>query len=348
MNLSNRQQQILISLLRGNRSLPQLINLPMFADVTERTLQRDIGELVEAGLIDRSGEARAIVYEVNLRGRLELVLPESALEEFFADEAREHVSYDFERLDALRSADLFSVDEQNRLTEFNQIYSTKLQTAPTDIVRRERERITVELSWKSSQLEGNTYTLLETESLIKDGIPGTGRTEQETTMVLNHKKALDFTEQHKELFTSSCDFQTILELHKILTAGLDIGIGLRERLVGITGSVYTPLDNKFQIQEELVKFCEVVNAKENVFEKALLAFVYICYLQPFNDGNKRTARILANAILYSNDSFPLSLRAVSVNTYKLSILAFYELGILGNVKKVFIGQAQFASENYTS
>jgi Fic family protein len=92
--------------------------------------------------------------------------------------------------------------------------------------------------------------------------------------------------------------------------------------------------------------CDVINAKRDVYEKALLAFTYVCYLQSFNDGNKRTGRILANAILYANDSFPLSLRAVDVNTYKFAVLAFYELGTLGNVKKVFIDQAKFAAENY--
>ena len=164
-------------------------------------------------------------------------------------------------------------------------------------------------------------------------------------MVLNHKKALDFSEQHKEMFEGALSVQTIIELHKILGEGL-ISHGLRERLVGITGSVYKPLDNKYQIEDELKKLCDVINVKPDVFEKALLAFTYICYLQPFNDGNKRMARILANAILYAHDSFPLSLRAVSVSTYKLAILAFYELGILGNTKQVFIEQSNFAADNY--
>lgn len=94
------------------------------------------------------------------------------------------------------------------------------------------------------------------------------------------------------------------------------------------------------------KLCEVINSKQNIYEKALLAFTYICYLQPFNDGNKRTGRVLANAILYAHDSFPLSLRAVNVNTYKLAILAFYELGTLGNAKQVLVDQAKYAAENY--
>lgn len=325
--------------------MPQLAKLPQFNEVTERTLQRDLSELVKAGLARRQGEARAVTYSITSVGKLNLSLSSTALETIFADENRPSQSYDFERLDALKATPLFSEEEQKRLEEHNDSFQRKLRTAPPDIIRRERERITIELSWKSSQIEGNTYTLLETESLIKDGIPASGKSEEETLMVLNHKKALDFSEQHRQLFGGQLKVQTIIELHKILAEGI-ISHGLRERLVGITGSNYRPLDNKFQIEDELSRLCAVINGKDNVFEKAILAFTYVCYLQPFNDGNKRTARILANAILNAHDSFPLSLRAVSVNTYKLAILAFYELGILGNVKQVFIGQAEFAATNY--
>jgi Fic family protein len=172
-----------------------------------------------------------------------------------------------------------------------------------------------------------------------------GRTKDETQMILNHKRALEFSEEKRDLFAGKISKPLILELHKILAENL-IDSGLRERLVGITGSVYRPLDNMHQINEEIERLCEAINSKEDVFEKALISFIYICYLQPFSDGNKRTARILANAILNANNSFPLSLRAVDVNTYKLAILAYYELGSLGNAKSVFIDQAKYAAENY--
>lgn len=345
MSITNRQQQILIALLSGNDSLSQLIRHPAFAEVTERTLQRDLNELIESGFVARTGEARAVSYSVTPTGKLGLALAEETLEALFANEDRAEVRYDFDRLEVLRATPLFSDGEQSQLDKYNEAFQKKLRTASPDIIRRERERITIELSWKSSQFEGNTYSLLETETLLKDGIPARGKSPEETTMVLNHKKALDFSEEHRDLFAKDLQVQTIVELHKLLAEGL-ISHGLRERLVGITGTAYKPLDNKFQIKDELERLCDVINAKQSVYEKALLAFTYVCYVQPFNDGNKRTARILANAILYAHDSFPLSLRAVHVNTYKLAVLAFYELGILGNAKLVFLDQAKFAAENY--
>lgn len=345
MDISNRQQQIMIALLSGSSSLSHLSKIPAFSEITERTVQRDVSELVEKELVSRQGEARAVTYAATAKGRLHLTLPETVLENLFTNEDRQALAYDFSRLDILRATPLFSKTEQTQLDGYNDIFIAKLKTAPQDIIRRERERIAIELSWKSSQIEGNTYTLLETESLLKEGIQAPGKSQEETKMVLNHKKALDFSEQHSGLFKDAITAQTIIELHKILAEDL-MDHGIRQRLVGITGSAYRPLDNQYQIKDELSRLCETINSKHNVFEKALLAFTYICYLQPFNDGNKRTARILANAILYANDSFPLSLRAVSVNTYKLAILAFYELGIIGNVKQVFIGQGRFAADNY--
>lgn len=333
------------SLIAGRATLSQLSALPEFNEITERTLQRDINELIEQGLVERRGEARASSYAVTEKSRINLTFSSDQLETIFANETRKPVSYDFERLDNLRNTNLFSTMELEELDGYNEVFQKKLRTAPADILRRERERITIELSWKSSQFEGNTYSLLETETLLKEGIPAKNKTQEETTMVINHKKALDFSEKHKDLFANNLQIQTIIELHKFLADGL-FDSGLRERLVGITSTVYKPLENKFQIQKELNRLCDVINTKDNVYEKALLAFTYICYLQAFNDGNKRTGRILANAILYANDSFPLSLRAVDVNTYKLAILAFYELGSLGNAKKVFIDQAKFAAENY--
>lgn len=345
MIASNRQQQIMVSLLSGSDSLPQLLSVPALTEVTERTLQRDLNELIEAGFVMREGEARAISYIVTPSGKLTLALSEAQLENIFANEERPPLHYDFNRLDILKANSLFTTEEQKQLDEYNGIFQKKLKTASADIIRRERERITIELSWKSSQFEGNTYSLLETETLLKEGIPARGKSQEETTMVLNHKKALDFSEQHKDIFAKDLRIQTIIELHKILADGL-FSQGIREQLVGITGTVYKPLENSFQIEDELKHICAVINSKESVYEKALLAFTYICYLQPFNDGNKRTARILANAILYAHDSFPLSLRAVNVSTYKLAILAFYELSILGNAKQVFVNQAKFAAENY--
>jgi Fic family protein len=347
MTLTNRQSELVLAVLTGSTTLSKLGMLQVFHEVTSRTLQRDLSELIEKEVLLRQGKGRSVTYTTSPASRLQLIYPEGLLEKVLADEKRESVAYDFDRLNLLEKNPLFLESEALKLKAYHDTFLTKLKSAPADIIRRERERITIELSWKSSQFEGNTYSLLETESLIKEGVAAKGKSVFETRMVLNHKKALDFSAENRDLFASNIAEQTIIELHKILIDGLDVGFGLRERRVAITGTAYIPLDNKFKIQEELKRFCNVLNSKQSIFEKALLAFFYVSYLQPFNDGNKRTGRILANAILYAHDSFPLSLRAIDVNSYKLAMLAFYEFGTLGNLKEAFIKQAQFAAENYT-
>jgi Fic family protein len=121
---------------------------------------------------------------------------------------------------------------------------------------------------------------------------------------------------------------------------------IRNKRVGISGTNYVPLDNEFQIKETVQDMCELINAKSNVFEKAILAVLLISYIQPFIDGNKRTARIVGNAILIHFKHCPISFRTVDSIDYKKAILLFYEINNLSAFKKLFIEQYEFAVNTY--
>jgi Fic family protein len=121
---------------------------------------------------------------------------------------------------------------------------------------------------------------------------------------------------------------------------------LRKCRVGISGTNYRPLDNEFQISEALSEMCNLINFKNDVFEKALLALVLISYIQPFMDGNKRTARIVSNAILMNNQYCPLSFRTVDSIDYKKALLLFYERNNISAFKDIFIKQFEFAVKTY--
>jgi Fic family protein len=116
--------------------------------------------------------------------------------------------------------------------------------------------------------------------------------------------------------------------------------------VGISGTNYKPLDNEFQIKEALQAMCDLINQKSNVFEKALLVLVLISYIQPFEDGNKRTARIISNAILMNEGFCPLSFRTIDSIDYKKAMLIFYEQNNISPFKRIFIDQFQFAVKTY--
>jgi Fic family protein len=131
-----------------------------------------------------------------------------------------------------------------------------------------------------------------------------------------------------------------------LVKDLSISPGIREQAVGITGTVYKPLDNRWQVHEALEKLAEAINKSEYPLEKALVANAMISYIQPFSDGNKRTGRMLANAILLAHDFFPLSYRSVDEEIYKKALILFYEQMSIYHLKEIFLSQYRFALDTY--
>ncbi len=164
-------------------------------------------------------------------------------------------------------------------------------------------------------------------------------------MLLNHKVAIEYTRENADLF-AHLTISKIVDIHTLLTHKLGISKSMRNRLVRITGTNYTPPHNQFVIEEAVDELCKLVNNIEDVFEKALRVLLLISYLQPFDDGNKRTARLTANALLMAAGCCPLSYRSITPSEYKKSILLFYELNNVNAFKKIFVDQYQFAVENY--
>ncbi|TAK95886.1 Fic family protein, partial [Patescibacteria group bacterium] len=186
---------------------------------------------------------------------------------------------------------------------------------------------------------------LETEQLIKNQQEASGHTKEEATMILNHKKTLEYIGSNKNEF-QSISVAKIENIHSLLVDGLNVTKNLRKTLVGITGTNYKPLDNEFQIKEALEKTCKLVNETNDVFEKSIILMLLIAYIQPFVDGNKRTSRLGGNAILQSFDSCPLSYRSMDEGEYKKAMLLFYEQNNISYFKELFLKQFEFAVENY--
>jgi Fic family protein len=203
----------------------------------------------------------------------------------------------------------------------------------------------IELSWKSSRIEGNTYSLLETESLILQHEEAIGHKKEEATMILNHKKALDYVRAEAEFF-KTLSIPKIEDIHSLLIGGLGVTKGLRKSGVGIVGTKYRPLDNLHQIREAMEKMCVAINGEPDPFAKSLLASVLIAYIQPFADGNKRTSRIIGNALLMAYGACPLSYRSANETEYKKAVILFYEQGNMRYYKELFIQQFAFAVGNY--
>lgn len=240
---------------------------------------------------------------------------------------------------------LFSDEELHHLNGLQATFTKNIsQLSPLEYAK-EMERLGIDLSWKSSQIEGNTYSLLETERLLTEREEAKGKSKEEAIMLLNHKEALKFILQEPD-YLETLTISHIEDIHSILTDNLNVDRNIRSRRVGITGTNYRPLDNEFQIREAMQDTCKLINAKSCVFEKALLALVLLSYIQPFTDGNKRTARIVSNSLLIANSYCPISFRTVDSIDYKKAMLIFYEQNNISAFKRIFMEQFEFAVNTY--
>jgi len=315
-------------------------------DMSVATLRRKLQSLVAADLINAIGELKSRKYEIS--NGFEIIRPID-MNKYFEKEIDDRVIQDKFNSglinDTLPNISIFTNTELDHLKKLQETFTSNLSKLTRSEYKKELERLAIDLSWKSSQIEGNTYSLLETERLLKDKETAAGKTKDEATMLLNHKDALDFiigNPTYINPLTVSC----IEDIHSILVNDLDISRNIRSRRVGISGTNYKPLDNAFQIKEALVSMCSLINIKKNVFEKALLSLVLISYIQPFSDGNKRTARIISNAILMNHHFCPISFRTIDSIEYKKAMLVFYEQTNINPFKNVFIGQFEFAVNTY--
>ena len=310
------------------------------------TLKRLIADCVSKGNIEVIGRGPSTRYKLSPQAHVTMELNLDTYFDKDVDERQVQEIFNFELInDILPKVNLFTPDELKQLDEAQNLFRQHLSEMSELEYRKEMERLGIDLSWKSSQIEGNTYSLLETERLLKEKHTASGKTKEEAIMLLNHKDALDFILDVPD-YLKDLTVGRIEEIHAILTKELGVEQYIRRRRVGITGTNYTPLDNEFQIREALEDSVSLINSKSNIFEKALLALVLLSYIQAFTDGNKRTARIISNGILIANGYCPISFRTVDSIDYKKAMLMFYEQNNIAAFKRIFIDQFLFAVKTY--
>jgi len=308
------------------------------------TVKRSLSKLESEGVLMVSGAGPTTAYGLSDFGKL---MTDIDANEYCAQEpdrrygARE---YNFNLFSAF-SFDPFSEPERAIMDSATDFYRARVLNLSPTIHKKELERFIIELSWKSSKIEGNTYTLLDTERLILQNIEAPGHSKDEATMILNHKMAFAYIYEHKDKFLTFSR-ANMEDVHKILVQGFNVKNNLRSKPVGVIGSIYRPLDNQQQISEAIEALSATVSRMPHGYAKALAALLGISYIQPFEDGNKRTARLIANAILLAYKLAPLSYRSVEEKSYRAAIMVFYELNSLIPFKKMFIDQYDFAARNY--
>ncbi|RYY39675.1 MAG: hypothetical protein EOO08_10265 [Chitinophagaceae bacterium] len=215
--------------------------------------------------------------------------------------------------------------------------------------RQVLHRLLIDLSYNSSRLEGNTYSLLDTQRLLQAGVAATGKAAEEAQMILNHKEAIEFLlEAPAEIGVNR---YTLLSIHALLSDNLladSAASGrLRQQLVGISGSVYTPPGIPQQIEEYFELLLAKAAAIEDPFEQAFFLMVQLPYLQPFDDVNKRVSRLAANIPLNRHNLVPLAFVDVPQDVYVQGLLGIYELNRVELLKDVFLFAYERSAARYS-
>lgn len=211
-------------------------------------------------------------------------------------------------------------------------------------------RLLIDLSWASSQLEGNTYSRLDTERLIEFGQAAEGKDALETQMILNHKQAIEYLILAPGPARLSTD--TIIALHALLSDGLmadPSAVGrIRHRAVGISGSVYLPLALPQRLEELLGIVVSMAAEIIDPFEQAFFLMVHLPYLQPFEDVNKRVSRLAANIPFIRHNLCPLSFIDVPPQAYVDAMIGVYELNQTALLQDVFVSAYERSCQQYVA
>ena len=336
-----------------------------------RTALNRLNRLREAGWVDRHGETRATIYQLTKEGRTKLEAeatpqpsntgsqahaPLSKTAEVLRRKLRQPiltrpaVGYQRSFLDIYLPNETYYLSESARRKLLEIGGQTGMEAEPAGTYARHIcQRLLIDLSWNSSRLEGNTYSLLETEQLFQAGHNGDSQLSNDAVMILNHKAAIEFLLES----TTEADFnhRTILNLHALLTADLlrDPAAegALRTDPVGIGKSTYLPPAIPALIETLFDTILTKAREIRDPFEQAFFAMVHLPYLQPFIDGNKRVSRLAANLPLFRRNLAPLSFVDVSEADYTDGMLAIYELNEVGILRELFIQAYERSAQRYT-
>ena len=264
--------------------------------------------------------------------------------------ARKAVGYNRQFLDGYRPNTSFYLSPKERV-HLAEVGNTKagVEAAGT-YAKQILNRLLIDLSWNSSRLEGNTYSLLDTRRLIEFGEEAQGGNRLEAQMILNHKDAIAFLVSAADEI--GFNRYTILNLHGILAQNLlpdEASAGrLRRIAVGIEKSAFHPLEVPQLIEECFNQVLATANAIQNPFEQSFFAMVQLPYLQPFDDVNKRVSRLAANIPFIRGNLSPLSFTSVPRSSYTDAMLGVYELNKVDLLKDVFIWAYERSAERYAA
>jgi DNA-binding transcriptional ArsR family regulator len=318
----------IINVLRAHEQpIPISVLLQSLNDsVSERTLRRWLKKLVEQGQVKASGRLKSTVYSL---GEQHPFFSHSALALLSKVNRpiyqREPCTYNEQWLAAYEPNQTYYLTQQQRTT-LSKLNASFLEKQPASTyVERIFNRLLVDLSYNSSRLEGNTYTLLETEKLVLTGQASDDKLDAEKIMIINHKEAIKFL--INGINRIETNIENIRTIHYLLSEGLvlskDAG-QIREEVIRVSGTTYIPLESQEQLTILLTRVCQKASRIQDPFEQSFFLLLHVSYLQAFIDVNKRTARLAANITLVRHNLIPVSFNDITKKDYITALIAIYE------------------------
>ena len=310
-------------------------------DSSDVTIWRVLRRLVSERKLEVSGKGPATVYSLSgsFAVRAHLRIPRNR---------RKPVGYKRNFPDSYIPNKTFYLGEDDRRLLSN---AGRLDFSPEAArihTHRVIQRFLIDFSWASSRMEGNTYSLLETERLIRFDKEASGKEKKEAVMILNHKEAIQYVvENINEIAIGQTE---MFNVHALLANNLLVDPSMsgrpRRMPVGISGSSYMPLEDQFEIQDEFDILIHKVASINDPFEQAFFLLVHIPYLQAFEDINKRTSRVVSNIPLLKAGLLPMSFVFVDEGDYSDGLVGIYELNNLELLRKIYIDAYMVSAENY--
>jgi hypothetical protein len=339
--------------------------------IKRRTLQRRLAVLIEKKRIISEGAGRGVRYlpvplafdtvaneKIRLSDQVDAkvyipISPEGEEIKTYVRQSRQSrqpVSYRQEFLESYVPNQTSYLPEPLRAQLHSLGRSPAEQTVAGTFARDILNRLLIDLSWASSKLEGNTYSLLDTERLIEFGQAAEGKDALETQMILNHKSAIEYLVHDVEHAGVCAD--TVVALHAFLSDGLmpdPLACGrIRSRAVEIGGSVYLPIAMPQRLAELFSIVMSMAAEITDPFEQSFFLMVHLPYLQPFEDVNKRVSRLAANIPLIRHNLCPLSFMDVPQKAYVDGVLGVYELGRIELLRDVFVWAYARSCQQYVA
>ena len=337
-----------------------------------RALQRRLAKLVEQDRIQTLGAARAVRYRValpvisfsvavtdgadTLHATAEVYVPTSPEGEAIKAlvrqprQLRPPVGYKLDFLEQYHPNHTVYLPPDLRKQLHALGRSPADQTPAGTFARDILNRLLIDLSWASSQLEGNTYSRLDTERLIELGQAAEGKNALETQMILNHKQAIEYLVCDPS--SASLTPATVIALHALLSDGLmadPMACGrIRVRAVEIGGSVYMPVAVPQRLEELFGIVIAMAAEIIDPFEQAFFLMVHLPYLQPFEDVNKRVSRLAANIPFIRHNLCPLSFIDVPQQAYVDAMIGVYELNRIELLRDVFVWAYARSCQQYVA